>query len=308
VDVGLDDPNEFDAPGSGGGGNSSPGCGTTPVQLTNQFIQYQIETSGTKAADATGDPGPWNFTREYYVWLPPGYDNTHPYPVVIQGPGCGGNGTTVYSLTQGTPGVDGQVIRVGLTPPPNAINHATAPNAGCFDDVEGDDSVEWPFYEGVMDVVRNSFCVDNDLVFASGNSTGSAIANQLGCKYAGDANYPVRGVLANTGGLSTTAAHVPTCSSAPMAGMWVHEVGDAVNPFAGTKTAVARAMAVNGCTIGTDYDTASLVDYPIGGGNPDTTCQQIEGCPADQPLVVCALPGSGHGSHDSVVNPGSRPS
>jgi hypothetical protein len=75
-----------------------------------------------------------------------------------------------------------------------------------------------------------------------------------------------------------------------MAGMWVHEVGDSVNPFAGTKTAVTRAMAVTGCTIGTDYDTASLVDYPIGGGNPATTCQQIDGCPADHPPVVCALP------------------
>jgi hypothetical protein len=45
-------------------------------------------------------------------------------------------------------------------------------------------------------------------------------------------------------------------------------------------------------------------NYPIGGGNPATTCKKIRGCPELYPLVVCALPGNGHGSHDGVANPG----
>ena len=35
------------------------------------------------------------------------------------------------------------VVRVGLTPAPNSIGHGTNENQGCFDDKEGDDSVDW---------------------------------------------------------------------------------------------------------------------------------------------------------------------
>ena len=89
-----------------------------------------------------------------------------------------------------------------------------------------------------------------------------------------------------------------------MSGMWVHEINDPVNLFSGAKVAINRAMTVNGCT-GTNYDTAQFDDYPIGGGNLDTTCKLIKGCPAIYPLVVCALPGNAHASHDLVVNAGA---
>ena len=89
-----------------------------------------------------------------------------------------------------------------------------------------------------------------------------------------------------------------------MSGMWIHGVGDPVNPFAGNKVAIDRAMTVNGCTAAS-YDKAQLEDYPIGGGNPDATCRLIRGCPALYPLVVCALDGNAHASHDDVVNPGA---
>jgi len=77
--------------------------------------------------------------------------------------------------------------------------------------------------------------------------------------------------------------------------------------FAGTKTAIDRALKVNGCTNNT-YDSAvaagALQDFPIGSNNADSTCKQLTGCPALYPLVVCALPGNQHGTHDSIVNPG----
>ncbi|HVJ20783.1 MAG TPA: hypothetical protein VM686_35480, partial [Polyangiaceae bacterium] len=52
------------------------------------------------------------------------------------------------------------------------------------------------------------------------------------------------------------------------------------------------------------YGTATFENYPIGGGQPDDTCKQILGCPAEHPLVVCPLPGEGLGIHEEVVNPG----
>ena len=92
-----------------------------------------------------------------------------------------------------------------------------------------------------------------------------------------------------------------------MAGMWVHEIMDTTNGFAGNKFAIARAMKVNKCT-NDSYDAAvtagMLENFPIGGGKPDDTCKKIKGCPDLYPLVVCALPGKAHASHDDVVNPG----
>jgi poly(3-hydroxybutyrate) depolymerase len=290
----------------------TPGCGVAPNQATGQFVKYTISTSGTKAADCAarnlqGQPvcGPWSVPRDYYVWLPVGYDPNKAYPLVFEGPGCGGNGTSVYPFTNaaGVASVGNTVIRVGLTPPPNSVGHGTNPGQGCFDDKEGDDSVDFVFYERLRDTLKNQYCYDDNRVFAAGNSSGSWLANELACKYSGSGPYALRGVVANTGGLPTDPAYKPTCTTNMTSGMWIHEVGDTTNPFAGAKVAINRAMVSNGCST-TNYDTAQFDDYPIGGGNSPSTCKLIRGCPVAYPLVVCALPGNAHGSHDNVVNPG----
>ena len=86
--------------------------------------------------------------------------------------------------------------------------------------------------------------------------------------------------------------------------MWIHGVDDLTNPFSSEKVAIDRAMAKAHCASGYDFDTAKLQNFPIGGGNPDTTCQRIDGCDTLYPLVVCPLPGPDRYSHDNVVNPG----
>jgi len=295
----------------------SEGCGKDATQALGELVKYTIQTSGTKDANCAdklnGVPkcGAWSYPRDYYLWLPPDYDKRHAYPLVLQAPGCGGNGTTVYSLSPLNStlqaGASGSVIRVGLTPPPNDIGHATNPGQGCFDDREGDDSVEWPFYEALLDKLKTELCYDENRVFASGESSGAWLSNELGCKYAGNtAGYALRGVAVTGGGLPTLPAYTPTCTNKPMSGMWIDEVNDPSNPFsAGDKIAINRAMQVNGCA--SDYDTArdtgQLVDFPIGDGRP--SCKKILGCAETDPLVVCQVPGLGHASSlDQYANPG----
>ena len=302
--------------GSGGGSDpitqvlKSAGCGMTAPGAFSPgatSAAQTIHTSGTKAINCADSAcGAWAYDRQYYVTLPSGYDPTKAYPLVFEGPGCGGSGQDVYPLTDpaaSTPNAANTVIRVGLTPPPNAIGHSTNPNQGCFDVNEGDDSVEWPLYENLYDKLTSSLCVDRQRVFASGSSFGGSLANELGCKYAGDATRPIRGVLVNTGGLPTAAAFVPTCTNKPMAGMWVGESGDAETPFAGNVNAINRAIAVNKCT-GGDWPTTPTQNYAIAGGNLDSVCKAITGCPALTPLVVCLISGNQHATHDTVVNPG----
>jgi poly(3-hydroxybutyrate) depolymerase len=301
---------------TGTGGTSGPlgditavvktaGCGTDPGIMANKTTEFMIATSGTKPTDcADSKCGAWSYTRNYYITLPVGYDNTKAYPLVLEGPGCGGGGADVYPLSiNGQNNANNTVIRVGLTPPPNAIGHATNPNQGCFDDKEGDSSVDWVFYENLYDHLSTTLCFDRNRVFSAGNSSGAWFSNELGCKYAGDAMRPVRGIMPNTGGLPNQPMYEPTCTNAPMAGMWAGETMDPENPFTGNEFAITRAMTVNHCTQ-TNFNAAIYANFPIGGGNADNVCKQIQNCPTLYPLVVCLIAGNQHAGHDNIVNPG----
>jgi polyhydroxybutyrate depolymerase len=291
---------------------STPGCGQDPGQALGMAVRGTIQTMGSKPADAADSKkGDWSYEREYFVTLPLGYDNSKAYPLVFEGPGCGGTGLNVLPLIDPTAAgnsanVGNTVIRVGLTPPPNDIGHSTLLNQGCFDDHEGDDSVDWVFYENLYDKLEAQLCFDENRVFASGSSSGAVFANELGCKYAGDATRPIRGIMSDRGGLPADARYEPTCTAQPMAGLWVtHSSSDPDQPLAETKFAIARAMHVNGCAVGTGYDNAPLEAFPIGGGQPDTVCEKISGCLERYPLVLCpSLPGDSQSNDDNVTEPG----
>jgi hypothetical protein len=72
-------------------------------------------------------------------------------------------------------------------------------------------------------------------------------------------------------------------------------------------------MEVNGCDT-TAYDMGgnqlpNVPDsvweaYPVPN-NPGA-CYKMRNCPENFPLVVCPLPGTGHGSHNEQANPGFR--
>jgi len=279
------------------------GCGMDPTGLTpGMLVRQTIQTMGIKPADcADSQCGSWSYVREYYVQLPPGYVNTKAYPLLFEGPGCGGKGSNLYQLTN----LSSSVIRVGVSPSADAqAFHAISPGQGCFDDHEGDDSVDWVFYENLYDKLAAQLCFDRHRVFASGYSSGAWLANELACKYAGDATRPIRGIMPVDGGLPTDPRYLPSCTKSPMAGMWVIHIDSGVGSFAASKVAIARAMNVNGCTIGTDYDTARFDTFPIGGNKPDNTCSKIMGCPDLFPLVVCPIPGNLQTDLQDVVIPG----
>jgi len=280
------------------------GCGTLPgpelgMSAYGTTVRGTLQTVGVKpACCADGVCGAWSYEREYYVTLPKGYDGTKAYPLVFQGPGCGGGGENVLPL--GDAGVE--VIRVGLTPPPNEIQRVIYPGQGCFDDDDGDSSVDWAFYEDLYDKLAAKLCFDRNRVFASGNQGGGRFADALGCKYAGDPARPIRGVLVDGGGLPAEPLYTPTCTTKAMAGFWVFKtnIGDAV--VAASKRAISRAMSVNGCATAT-YDDATFEDFPITNVGAHV-CQRITGCPAPYPLVVCTREGSAQASDEAVTTPG----
>jgi hypothetical protein len=301
------------APGAGGVDPitkivaAGTGCGKpAPAAYTPGKISAMqtIMTMGTKDPNcADSKCGAWTDTRQFFVTLPAGYDMNKPYPILWQGPGCGGRGNNQYLLA---PAFYPTVIIVGISPSAYwQAYHATNPNQGCFDDKEGDDSVDWPFYETLYDQLASTICFDRNRVFAGGNSSAGWWSNEIGCKYAGDPMRPMRAISPNTGGLPTDPRYAPTCTTKPMAGFWSHEIGDTTNPFTGTIVAMNRALVVNGCTpTGVTYMTATFDPFPIGGNVPDGTCKKFRGCPDLYPLVICPLLGNSHGGHDNIVDPG----
>jgi hypothetical protein len=278
------------------------GCGMDPGQAVGVLVMGTIMTMGTKDAScADSQCGAWSYARDYWVRLPTGYDKTKAYPLVFEGPGCGGHGNNLYSI----PVFDTSVIVVGLSPSAEAqAFHATNPGQGCFDNKEGDDSVDWVFYENLYDQLAGTLCFDRNRVFGSGYTSGGWLANELGCKYAGDATRPIRGILVDSGGLPTDPNYVPTCTAKPMAGFWSHETTDTTTPFLDDVVAMNRALVVNACgPPGVTYQTATFDPFPISGLD-STSCKRYRACPNLYPLVVCAFPGNGKSSHDNIVVPG----
>ena len=281
-------------PSDGKGKAFAGGTGNQSIMVT--VVKAADCAAKTKAG--TKVCGSQTLNRTYNLRMPQPYDPNKSYPLLFEGPGCGGNADSLYQFPASFLNT---IIRVGLQPS-KIEAHGTNPGEGCFDDKEGDDSLDWGFYEALYDKLNAEVSFDRNRVFSAGNSSGSWFSNELGCKYAGDAKRPVRGVMPNTGGLPVEAAYVPTCTMAGMAGMWVHEVNDGTNSFAGNIVAIDRAMKVNKCTKA-NYAAAEFEPFPVSDAN-DTRCKRIKDCDPKFPLVVCPLPGNGHGSHPEVVEPG----
>jgi polyhydroxybutyrate depolymerase len=291
--------------GEGGGGGDgsngvdrSSGCGK-PFSGTSG-AKVTIQTSGVKDVDCDSPKcGAWSTPRDYYVYLPDNYEPSTPYNLLIEGSGCGLDGTNIQSYDFEND-IHGTAIRVGLNRGPDSLSSWQT----CFDVREGDDSIDFVFYEQLFDKLEAELCFDKQRVFAGGYSSGGVLANELGCKYAGDALRPIRGVLSSSAGFPPQLSQ-PTCHDRPVAGMWIHSLDNSAYPFETTaKPAIDYAIQANGCTSGTSYDTAALENYPINASLAADTCKKVVGCPELYPVVVCVRTGFGHSQHLDVADPG----
>jgi polyhydroxybutyrate depolymerase len=233
----------------------SAGCGKLPNQAIAQYVNYKITVNGLPAKYAG------YAARNYYVFLPTGYDPTRAYTTVFLGPGCGGTGKDVLPMQSAS---KTNAILVGLSPVGQCFSTGSA------------DSPEIPFFDAVLDAVESSFCIDRGHVFIAGFSSGSWLTNLLGCARAGI----LRGQGNCTGGLPP----VPACSG-PIAAMLAHDEGDTANRIDGGMAARDRILKINGCSL---TDTV-----PYDAGRP-SMCVAYQNCPAAYPVVWCPTVGQGH--------------
>ncbi len=273
----------------------SAGCGKAlPTgQTLGSYFEYTVHVTG-----ATLDP---NFSypahdRGYYVWLPTDYDSSKAYRTTFIGYGCGnkyaGNTATYKLMLQ-----DPESIYIGMNMPPDNI--ATQEGA-CYNDSGGLQSTEWEFFGLMGDQVEQNFCVDQNRVFVAGYSSGSWLANMLGCYYAGpDPNRKFGPDLSVRGQSTVSGGPVP--STVPcggnVAGMWIHDTDDPANDYGGSVMARDRVLTQNGC-VGSATKAWGDIDLL------SSVCQQYTACPADYPVVFCTTMGLQHGAQDNRALPG----
>lgn len=207
-------------------------------------------------------------SRPYSVWLPTGYDPERRYPMILLLHGCG-SGTNNVPMEKHT-GADAIVVR------------GTGSDNNCWNNSANGPDV--PYVDAIIDDVEKRFCVDESAIFAVGYSSGSWLANQLGC---------IRSEVFR--GLATVAGGRPfggNCGSGRVAQIFIHDKGDDQNQIQSSESARDRLLDVNGCD-------KSLDPEPV----EPAPCVSYQGCEPGYPVVWCATTGQGHNRQDNLAGP-----
>lgn len=243
--------------GSGGGAaaEKSAGCGTMTNQMTARWVESMIMSG--------------NSNRPYSVYLPTGYDPMRAYPVIVLLHGCGGGTNNV--MMEGQTKSDAILIRgTGSASQTCWEASATGPDVVFFDAMVAD--------------VKARFCTDTKRFFAVGYSSGSWLANQLGCIRAN--------VLRGLGTVAGGNPGVRQCVG-PIAHMFVHDENDPSNGISGSVSARDRLLMQNNC----DADVAPVAEAP-------SPCVRYQGCDPGYPVKWCQTQGQNHNRQDNLAAPG----
>ena len=279
----------------------STGCGKPWLGLKGQWVSQPtgcdqgvnnqgtaacqvIPQGGTVQAKAThGSPE----YRGWWVYVPESYDPQKPYRVIYNGAGCG-EGNWFSAGKDGLPyqNVDDEnAILVGL----DYDTHSDVP--GCYDDRNAQ-SNDFTFFPWLQAQIENELCVDENLEFYSGYSSGAWVGQQFDCAFPDK----LRGVVSITGcepgAPGYPGSQFSPCVNSPTAAFFVKDFGDTDNTYACILPACTRVLKQNGCStqVCNPLDNTTTTPYrlPAGVTPPaNTRCVQFDGCPADYPVVFC---------------------
>jgi poly(3-hydroxybutyrate) depolymerase len=207
-----------------------------------------------------------NGNRPYSVRLPTAYDPMRAYPVLVLLHGCS-SGTNNVPMERQT-GTDAILIR-GTGSAANTCWEASA---------TGPDVA---FVDAMVADVKERFCTDTGRFFVVGYSSGSWLANQLGC---------IRGdVFRAAGTVAGGNPGVRNCTG-PFAHIFIHDQGDPDNAISGSESARDRLLTANGC------ETTTVAEGP-------PPCVRYQGCDPGYPVVWCATTGQNHNRQDDLAAP-----
>jgi poly(3-hydroxybutyrate) depolymerase len=213
-----------------------------------------------------------NASRKYILRVPDGYDENHPYRLVLAYAWSGASASEVVSANYFTFAKTDGAGTVFAAP-------EAADGAGTWSN--GDVA----FTDAILAQLEDDLCIDKSRVFATGFSFGGAMAMALGCTRAD----VFRGVAFFSGADLTSSC--PATLTKPIAYYASQASEDSgglssSSPITGEKRQ-ADFAAVNGC-----MPEPSSTTFP-GSGQPHT-CTTYKGCSAGHPTEYCVFNGA-HG-------------
>ena len=256
----------------------SAGCGKPASQALAQYVTYSVHVTGATLDPTYQAPA---HDRAFAVWLPPGYDSSVAHRVVFIASHCESTATTETRYMAADMNGDHGNIYVGLASPPMSAG------PGCTDNT-GTKSTEWEFFALVSAAVESGFCVDKNQEVIAGTSSGSTLANMLGCYFSGvDPTRAFRPDLTLRAQFSVAGAAptgLPSCGG-PVAAFWMHDVDEFIPP---TDSLMSRdrVLAADGCAATPAEDWGSGVLAGMG-------CKKYSGCPRTYPVIFCVTVGQG---------------
>jgi poly(3-hydroxybutyrate) depolymerase len=249
------------AGGMGGtmGGPAAPvpstGCGTAAGQALGSW-----EEQSALNVDDTN--------RQWWVWLPNGYDPEQAYPLIFTFHGCGGPDNIIP--IQNAAGDDAIVVR------------GTGISDGCW--TYGGTGQDVQFFDAMLAELEANHCVDTSRVFSMGYSSGAWLTNTLACAR-GDklraAGTVSGGVVGNRGDCVGDLARI-----------FIHDADDTTNRFVenGNEAELERLVELNGCD--TEADPVSESPEP---------CARYQNCDDENPVVMCLTAEQEHGRQDALA-------
>lgn len=263
-----------------GPAQASPGCGAALPAACNNT------TTGPCTLDVNGK------TRQYFVVLPSGYDNSKPAPVVFVWHGRGGTAASLlptgsrfgggYALYGVQPGLPSAVYVV-----PQGLDSGT--DAGTDYGWPNTNGQDINFVKAMIAWLESSLCVDKARYFSTGMSYGGMMSETIACQ--------IPDLFRALGSMSGSLfGSTRSCVAKPIAAWITHGDADTTVPISGDQTARDTIIAHNGCDT-TNTHTVDLVDTArvADASTTDVTCTVYDHCTAgNYPVVWCPVPGEGH--------------
>lgn len=216
------------------------------------------------------------------VHVPPSYDPTRAYPLVLNFHGLTSDAPQESLLSNMNAKADSAGFIVVY---PQGTGSPASWNAGaCCGDAVKTQKNDVGFVSALLDVLEDRLCVDDKRVFSTGMSNGAFLSHRLACELGARiaAVAPVAGVLG-----------VQSCTPPrPVPVMHFHGTLDALVPYAGSTAlgfipvpdSFSGWAKRDGCT-GQPVTTYDKLD---------TQCSTYEHCDAGSEVTLCTVKGGGH--------------
>jgi len=198
------------------------------------MVPCEVDPAGKAAPPCVNGMKP----RGFFVLVKPGFDNTKPSKVIYEAAGLRRQQRRARRHLR----LQVSGFRFGLVPAGDPGRHGLLAQRQLLRQRQSQVERLSVLPDAAQVTIEDNFCVDPSHQYFSGYSTGAWVAQQFTCAFPD----VLRGIVASTG---NEPPQQPACVAGhPVAGLFLHDLQDTYNTYAGMLPGCARLLTHNGCT------------------------------------------------------------